>query len=163
MASKPSALVLNVSAIGVIAGHGRGRSVMLTAGVGQRGRRPRRPDGARPSRPVQLAWAVGMQRQGRHASRILDVDPAPRVKAAFGTHPHGFLMTQGDAGWPHARLVQRFTIDDDLSVWIGTSRRSRKVAEIRRWGHATYPYGLVSQRFTLTPPAGWRPSPMLSA
>ena len=66
------------------------------------------------------------------------MDLVPRVKAAFGTHPHGFLITPADAGWRHARLVRHVTIDDDLSVWIGTSRRSRKVAETRRWGHATY-------------------------
>ena len=60
------------------------------------------------------------------------------MQAAFATHPYGFLITAGDAGSPHARLVQHVGIDDDLSVWIGTSPMSRKVRDIHRASSATY-------------------------
>jgi general stress protein 26 len=36
------------------------------------------------------------------------------------------------------RLVQHLQVEDDATVWIGTSPRSRKVSEIRRNGAVTY-------------------------
>jgi general stress protein 26 len=44
-------------------------------------------------------------------------------------NPYGFLTTVGD-GRPHTRLVQHVTVAGDGTVWIGTSPRSRKVADI---------------------------------
>lgn len=51
--------------------------------------------------------------------------------------PYGVLGTAvGDR--PKARLVQHLCVDDDLSVWIGTSPRSRKVATLEVAPAATY-------------------------
>lgn len=60
------------------------------------------------------------------------------MRAALEGHPYGFLVTADEGGVPHARLVQHVTVGADISLWIGTSRRSRKVGEIRRSGRATY-------------------------
>ncbi|MCX4587162.1 pyridoxamine 5'-phosphate oxidase family protein [Streptomyces sp. NBC_01481] len=45
-------------------------------------------------------------------------------------NPYGFLASADDAGRPHVRLTQHLAVDDDATVWIGTSPRSRKVADI---------------------------------
>jgi general stress protein 26 len=66
------------------------------------------------------------------------MDPTQLVRAALEAHPYGFLITTGEGGSPHARLVQHVTVATDLTLWIGTSPRSRKVEEIRRNGRATY-------------------------
>ncbi|MCM3885029.1 pyridoxamine 5'-phosphate oxidase family protein [Frankia sp. R82] len=41
---------------------------------------------------------------------------------------YGFLTTVA-GGVPHTRLVQHLAVEDDATVWIGTSPRSRKAAE----------------------------------
>ena len=41
------------------------------------------------------------------------------------------LITNGPDGHPQARTVDAFAPEDDLSVWIGTNRVTRKVSEIR--------------------------------
>jgi general stress protein 26 len=41
-----------------------------------------------------------------------------------------FLVTHSRQGEMHARLMQPFLPEDDLSVWFGASRNSRKVHEI---------------------------------
>ncbi|WP_268761188.1 pyridoxamine 5'-phosphate oxidase family protein [Frankia sp. AvcI1] len=47
------------------------------------------------------------------------------------SNAYGFLATLGSHGVaPHVRLVQHLAVTDDLVVWIGTSPRSRKVADI---------------------------------
>ncbi len=41
-----------------------------------------------------------------------------------------FLVTLDEAGRPNARLMQHFEPEDDLTLWLGTSAASRKVAHI---------------------------------
>ena len=41
------------------------------------------------------------------------------------------LITIGPDGRPQARTVDAFAPEDDLTVWIGTNRVTRKVAEIQ--------------------------------
>ncbi|MDF5758058.1 pyridoxamine 5'-phosphate oxidase family protein [Spongiactinospora sp. TRM90649] len=54
------------------------------------------------------------------------------------SNPYGFLTTVGADGRPNSRLVEHLAVDDDATVWIGTSPRSRKVADIRRRPDVTY-------------------------
>lgn len=42
---------------------------------------------------------------------------------------YGFLGTTR-SGLPASRLCEHLAVDDDLTIWIGTSRSSRKVTEI---------------------------------
>ncbi len=44
--------------------------------------------------------------------------------------PYGFLITSSEEGL-RARLVQHLLVDDDCSIWLATSPRSRKVADIQ--------------------------------
>ncbi|WP_262401365.1 pyridoxamine 5'-phosphate oxidase family protein [Actinomadura sp. CNU-125] len=52
-------------------------------------------------------------------------------------NPYGFLTTVDD-GQPHTRLVQHVGVDDDGTVWIGTSPTSRKAAQISRHRVVSY-------------------------
>lgn len=68
------------------------------------------------------------------------------VDVALGilrSHPYGFLATRAVDGGSSVRLVQHLRVDDDATIWIGTSPRSRKVQEIE--GHAQVSYS-VEQR-----------------
>lgn len=53
------------------------------------------------------------------------------------SRPYVFLCTSAGAGVVNARQVQPLRGDDDLDLWVGTSPRSRKVAEVRDTGLAT--------------------------
>jgi general stress protein 26 len=44
-------------------------------------------------------------------------------------NPYGFLVTATSEG-TRSRLVQHLCVDDDATIWVGTSPRSRKVADI---------------------------------
>ncbi len=44
-------------------------------------------------------------------------------------NPYGFLITATSEG-PRSRLVQHLRVDEDATIWVGTSPRSRKVADI---------------------------------
>ncbi|MEU7136266.1 pyridoxamine 5'-phosphate oxidase family protein [Streptomyces sp. NPDC046261] len=52
-------------------------------------------------------------------------------------NPNGFLTTH-DGLRPHTRLVEHVGVDDDGSVWIGTSPRSRKAAHVAERPQVTY-------------------------
>lgn len=56
----------------------------------------------------------------------------------LNANPYGVLSTIAQDGGVHARLVQHLTTDFDLGVWIGTSPRSRKAAEIRLQSKVSY-------------------------
>jgi len=51
-----------------------------------------------------------------------------------------FLITLGESGAPHARLVQPFEPEEDLTLWVGTWEKSRKVKEIQRDNRVTLAY-----------------------
>lgn len=77
-------------------------------------------------------WATGRLRSG----------PEPVVRAARATMRRArycILATAGDAGIA-ARALQPFPPDDRFTVWMGTSPRSRKVAQLRRDPRATLVY-----------------------
>ncbi len=50
--------------------------------------------------------------------------------AVLRASPYGFLATTGPDAAPRVRLVQHLAVDDDLRVWVGTSPRSRKAADV---------------------------------
>ncbi|WP_141924681.1 pyridoxamine 5'-phosphate oxidase family protein [Haloactinospora alba] len=51
--------------------------------------------------------------------------------------PFGTVVTVGE-GEPHARLVQHLAVEEDGTVWVGASPRSRKVADVRRDPRVAY-------------------------
>lgn len=52
-------------------------------------------------------------------------------------NPYGFLITVGGGG-VRSRLVQHLRVDDDATIWIGTSPRSRKAADVSAGREACY-------------------------
>ncbi|MCL4880356.1 MAG: pyridoxamine 5'-phosphate oxidase family protein [Anaerolineae bacterium] len=48
-----------------------------------------------------------------------------------------FFITLDETGHPNARLMQHFKADDTLTIWFGTSPKSRKVQEIQRDNRVT--------------------------
>lgn len=68
------------------------------------------------------------------------LEPSSLVGVArelLSSWPYGLLATAAE-GQPQARLTQHLLIEEDLTVWIGTSPRSRKVAAITACSGATY-------------------------
>jgi general stress protein 26 len=49
----------------------------------------------------------------------------------------GFLATTGEGG-PSVRLTEHLAVDDDLTVWVGTSPTSRKATQLAAHPTATY-------------------------
>jgi hypothetical protein len=61
--------------------------------------------------------------------------------ALLRANPYGFLITTTTTivvGGIHSRLVQHLRVDDDATVWIGTSPRSRKAADVSGGEMACY-------------------------
>jgi general stress protein 26 len=48
-----------------------------------------------------------------------------------------FLITLGDKGEANARLVQPFEPEEDMTIWVGTWSKSRKVEEIQKDSRVT--------------------------
>ncbi|WP_344159239.1 pyridoxamine 5'-phosphate oxidase family protein [Nocardiopsis rhodophaea] len=57
--------------------------------------------------------------------------------ATVRQNAYGFLATTAAPG-PHVRLVRHIDVDDDATVWIGTSPRSRKVTEVAAHAEVAY-------------------------
>lgn len=60
--------------------------------------------------------------------------PATLMQAArevIDASRYCFLITAESGGQPQARLMQQFPPEADLTIWMGTNPRSRKVAQIR--------------------------------
>ena len=54
------------------------------------------------------------------------------AKATIRATAYCFLITLGDTGQAHARLIQPFAPNEDLTIWFGTSLKSRKIRDIRQ-------------------------------
>lgn len=54
------------------------------------------------------------------------------AKSSIKSAEYCFLITLGEQGEPNARLVQPFEPEEDLTIWVGTWSKSRKVQEIQK-------------------------------
>ena len=50
------------------------------------------------------------------------------------------LITLDSSGHPHARAMEPFPPEDDMTIWFGTMRSSRKIQEIRHDSRVTLYY-----------------------
>lgn len=50
------------------------------------------------------------------------------------------LITIDSSGYPHARVMDPFKPEQDMVIWLGTNRKSRKVTEIRANSRVTLFY-----------------------
>ena len=48
-----------------------------------------------------------------------------------------FVITLGESGQANARLVQHFKPEADMTIWVGTSPKTRKICEIRNESNIT--------------------------
>jgi general stress protein 26 len=62
------------------------------------------------------------------------------VRTTVASAEYCFLTTLNQHGEMHTRLMQPFPLEDDLSIWFGTSPRARKVQDIRSNSHAAVAY-----------------------
>ena len=53
------------------------------------------------------------------------------AREIMGMQQYCCLITLDSSGHPHARTMNPFPPEDDMTVWIATNSRSRKAAEIR--------------------------------
>jgi general stress protein 26 len=73
----------------------------------------------------------------QHASASRSVDQLlVIVDEVLGSNRYGFLVSHGPAG--HTRLVHHLSAGVGCELWIGTSQRSRKVADLRVSPRVTY-------------------------
>jgi general stress protein 26 len=77
--------------------------------------------------------------------RLLEIARQTVEKAAFA-----FLITLGADGNFCARLMQPFPPGEQFVVWMGTSRVSRKVAQLQRDDRATLAYERVREAAYVT-------------
>lgn len=79
----------------------------------------------------------GPEDQETPADRAGVLEAAREIMETAG---YAALVTFGPAGHPQARAMDPFEPDDDLTVWMGTNRTTRKVEELRRDPRATLHY-----------------------
>ena len=78
---------------------------------------------------IACCWLVPreLHAQGRFQSDSLVV----AAREIMGTARYCSLITLDETGRPHVRTMDPFAPDDEMVVWFGTNRRSRKVEHIR--------------------------------
>lgn len=76
-----------------------------------------------------------MEADGHLPTAIIDA-----TLAIMRATPFCFLITLDPAGQPQARLMEPFPPEPDLTVWMGTNPKTRKVQAIRRDARATLAY-----------------------
>ena len=78
---------------------------------------------------AQVAGAQQTQKTPPTREEILAAARWIIAKSRFST-----LVTLGEKGEPHARIVDPFAPDSSFTVWVATNRVTRKVDQIRRDG-----------------------------
>ena len=59
------------------------------------------------------------------------------AKSSMRSEEYCMLITLGEAGEANARLVQPFEPEPDMTIWVGTWSKSRKVREIQKDSRVT--------------------------
>jgi general stress protein 26 len=76
-----------------------------------------------------------MESDTNHPAAILEA-----ALAVMGATPFCFLITLDASGQPQARLMEPFPPGPDLTVWMGTNPKTRKIQALRRDERATLAY-----------------------
>jgi general stress protein 26 len=76
-----------------------------------------------------------MESDTNHPAAILEA-----ALAVMGATPFCFLITLDASGQPQARLMEPFPPEPDLTVWMGTNPKTRKIQALRRDERATLAY-----------------------
>lgn len=62
------------------------------------------------------------------------------ARIVIGKARYATFVTLGDTGHPQARIVDPFPPDEDLTIWVATNARSRKVGQIAADPRVTLTY-----------------------
>jgi general stress protein 26 len=83
-----------------------------------------------------VVWAGSMAQQaGASAESLIQAAREEMVGARYC-----FLITLDDLGQPQARLMDAFEPEADMTVWMATDARTRKVRQLRHDPRATLAY-----------------------
>jgi general stress protein 26 len=67
-----------------------------------------------------------------NAAPVIDRDSLLSIAREYiGSHRYCALTTIDSTGYPHARVLDPFKPDENMVIWLGTTRYSRKVKEIK--------------------------------
>jgi len=86
------------------------------------------------------AFTSGIRSQVKQAPRLDRQDLIAAARAIMKTARYCALITLDSNGRPQARTMDPFPPEENMRVWLGTNRNSRKVAEISRNEHVTLYY-----------------------
>jgi len=81
---------------------------------------------------LSLVAAGACFAQPDHAPAIHRDSLIAAAREIMGMQKYCALITLDSLGRPHARTMNPFPPEEDMTVWIATNSRSRKAAEIRR-------------------------------
>lgn len=79
---------------------------------------------------IFLSVGVCISQPARNASPSRD-SLLSAAREIMGMQKYCALITVDSAGHPHARTMNPFPPEEDMTVWIATNSRSRKVQELR--------------------------------
>ena len=85
-----------------------------------------------------IVWLLDRYKQRKQQNVQVDVAHCLSIATELiRKSSYGFLISHGQTEWPSTRLVQPI-VDEDFTLWIGTSPALRKVAEVRENAHVTF-------------------------
>jgi general stress protein 26 len=94
-----------------------------------------------PASAVTLLTLLGLLIPGELTAQELSRDSLELVaREIIEAANYVALITLDDSGHPQARVMDPFLPEDDMSVWLATNPRSRKVNQIRADGRVTLYY-----------------------
>ena len=86
------------------------------------------------------ALAPGIRGQVKQPPRLDRQTLIATARAVMKTARYCALITLDSNGRPHARTMDPFPPEENMTVWLATNPKSRKVTEIRRHQHVTLYY-----------------------
>jgi general stress protein 26 len=89
------------------------------------------------STPLALPGAWAQEKQTPESDTDSVIAAAREIMAAAR---YCALITIDSTGRPHARAMDPFPPEEDMTIWLGTNSRSRKVKEIRNNSRVTLYY-----------------------
>ena len=85
-----------------------------------------------PALVLTLLTAAACTAQAGHPAMTHRDSAIAAAREIMGLQKYCALITVDSLGRPHARTMNPFPPEEDMTVWIATNSRSRKVAEIRQ-------------------------------
>ncbi|MFC2163829.1 pyridoxamine 5'-phosphate oxidase family protein [Acidobacteriota bacterium] len=86
--------------------------------------------------PITLtSGSIQQKEKDLSKENILDT-----VKTVIKASKYSFLITLDESGQPQARVMEPFEPEQDMTIWFGTHKQTRKVKQIQKNSRATVTY-----------------------